>query len=184
MFQVPWRTCGAFVISGLPLLHLGCFGLSRATYPETYDASDFEQFEYRIDDPFCGEMPAASDSPFSRPLACAATITRESTGEYSLAMIVRWDEEPVLAEVPRREMSESEVEQMLSLFTELHINRHPRPFCAINFPYDLNTEYFHRWDEFELVALDCDRPRLSIEESFNIEMFVHSLIGNGAAEPP
>ncbi|MBI4716635.1 MAG: hypothetical protein HY763_02430 [Planctomycetes bacterium] len=175
-----WLRCGALLFLCASVLHVGClYGTPfLATYPETYDASDFQQFVYRVDHPrmLCGEMPPMSDSPWLRPLACEAMITRNPSGEYFLEMVVRRDEQSALTEVPQREMTEEEIQGFLELSAELRINRHPRPFCTVPLPYSVDFEYFLQWDDLEVVGFDCDRPRLDIRQVFYIETFVNSLI--------
>ncbi len=55
MVENRWRICSIFFLSCVGLPICGCL---YATYPETYDASDFEEFQYRYEtDPPCLDYP-------------------------------------------------------------------------------------------------------------------------------
>ena len=142
------------LLSCVSLLLNGCF----AFYPEIYDGSGFEEFQYRFEtDPPCTEYPF----DFDGTVVCEATITRVGNGEY-VAVVSgvhpgSQSDSPFLAQ---RAMTESEIERMFIIFGGLEINRHPWPFCTLFSFVPFLGEQIFRWDDLELVILDCDRPRL------------------------
>ncbi|MBU0507307.1 hypothetical protein KKH27_00530 [bacterium] len=150
----------------------GCF---YAYYPDTYDASDFEEFKlyYEIDPPCLDEQ--------AFPRICEATITREGDGAYRVVLEGRTDNQPEPYRVERA-MAESEVEDMIALFSELYINLHPSPFCKFplmgggNPNISVSGEAFFRWDDFELVNNDCDRERLDFHQGGHIIGFLRTLL--------
>ena len=156
----------------------GCF---YAYYPDTYDASDFEEFHYQLEtDPPCLEPRSGSEEglTFLARRLCEATITREADGEYIVILEGRTDDqsEPYREE---RAMTESEVGDMLWWFAKLNINLHPQPFCVpltMGMDYPPGFEAVYRWDDFELVSYDCDRARLELERAWGIERFLGTLL--------
>lgn len=159
-------------------------GCLYATYPETVDASAFEEFEYRFEGDSCEEGGCPSDSQCAFPIVCRATITREPTGDYSLRLTLLPDEQTPLTELAPRVLTDEDAQWFLELSGNLRINRHPRPFCTIPSQIGVTKEQVVRWDELEFVLLDCDRPRLSHSQVFAITIFVFGLAREPDAETP
>ena len=183
-----WRICGVLLLLCGSYFLCGCF---YAYYPDTYDASDFEEFDYRVEsDPPCLESPCTSqeypDIHYSP--VCEATITRQANGDYVFAVLeLKTGYDCDVSYVPERVMTESEVERMLAWFGELHINLHPRPFCTIPMAGGGSGErsggdVFFRWDDLELVTGDCDRARLDWGQAGGIQLFLKSLVTAGLSE--
>lgn len=172
MLNHAFRLTGALILVSVSFFSTGCF---YATYPETYDASDFEEFEYRFEGASCVEGCCPSDLQCVFPIACGATITREPAGEYTLRLTVLLGEQTPLTELTPRVLTDEDAQWFLDLSGSLRINRHPRPFCTIPSQIGLTNEVLLRWDELELVDLDCDRPRLSHSQVGAINVFVFTL---------
>lgn len=162
MIENRWRICMVAFLMCASLALSGCF---FAVYPQTYDASGFETFQYRVVSDLQPCAVLVNDDVFE------ATITKEANGEY-----VAWlgvCSSPLLSP---RVMTESEVERMLALFSELRINLHPRPFCTLFTFSPSITELSILWDDFELVVVDCDQARIDWKQSHQITFFLQSLI--------
>ncbi len=162
------RVCGC-LMACVGFSTCGCF---FASYPDVYDASDFEEFEFRIEtDPPCLEgTPRSGYSPL-----CEATIKRDASGGYVVVLGVQTEEQSDSSYLPERALTEQEAEYMLALFDELHINLHPQPFCTIPRLGSMSGETVFRWDDFELVEEDCDRARLDWGDARDIHYFLSSL---------
>ena len=182
MIKTRWRICSLLILLCGSLSVCGCF---LAYYPDTYDASDFEEFQYRREsDPPCLESPSTSeeDPDIRYGPVCEATITRQATGEYLVLLGVRTDYQSDSPYLPERAMTDSEVERMLAAFGELHINLHPQPFCIIPMAGSPTGEFVYRWDDLELVRTDCDRARLDWRQVGVIHRFLNSLVTTGLSE--
>jgi len=176
------RIYNIFFLSCVTLPIFGCF---LATYPSTYDASAFEDFQFRQEvEPPCLESSSISeeDPSYSYGPVCEATITREASGQYIVLLGVRTDFQSGSPYLPPRALTESEINRMLTLFAELRTNMHPRPFCNLPLAGDILGEIFVRWDDFELVTNDCDRARLDFRQVFSIGLFLDSLVAGYSAE--
>ena len=109
-----WRIGSVVVLSCASLSTAGCY---FSFYPETYDASDFEEYRFRKEsDPPCLERPASILS-----WVCEATITRQASGEYVVMMAIRPGERHPAPETVHRTMTDSEVERILAIFAQLRI---------------------------------------------------------------
>ena len=76
-----WRIGGGVLLSGVILATSGCY---FSVYPETYDASDFKEYQFRKEsDPPCLERP-----PSILSWVCDSTITRQANGDYVVVMAV------------------------------------------------------------------------------------------------
>lgn len=164
-----WRICNVFLLSCASLSTAGCY---FSVYPETYDASDFKEYQFHKEsDPPCLERP-----PSILSWVCESTITRQANGEYVVMMAIRPGERYPAPETVHRTMTDSEVEYLLAIFAQLRINRNPRPNCNFRLPgFPPSGEIFHRWDDLELLLWDCDRPRLDPEQGGEISTFLRSL---------
>lgn len=167
-----WPILSVFLISCASLSVCGCFAL----YPETYDASGFEEFQYQVEfDPPCQEPSATSTVR-----TCEAAITRQTSGEYLVLLVFTVHDQSDSPDTVQRTMTESEVQRMLELFGRLRINRNPQPFCKIIVPGtggdNSDVELLYRWDDLELVLYDCDRPRLDWRLSPSILLFLGGLV--------
>lgn len=173
---------------------MGCaflknFGCANAIYPETIDASSFDEFEYRVQlDPPCLDSPSAyPELGISYGPVCEAQITRDEDGVYMVRLGVRTDfQQDSSPYLPTRKMNESEMNAMLTLFADLSINRHPQPFCYHPALRGLNSgaEVILRWDETELVINDCDRARIDFRDGRQIGNFLDSLVPMEAEQSP
>lgn len=166
------RIAGTTVLASAAFLCAGCL---TATYPETYDASDFEEFEFRVDYPSRVYSSSASELGFEITFVCEAIINHESSGEYLLQLTLCTVDPPTRTELPQRAMTMEEAQRFLELSRELAINRHPWPFCDIPTSIGLIHEAFFRWDELELVLIDCDRARLEGADVDSVERFLNTL---------
>ncbi|MCO6436344.1 MAG: hypothetical protein J5J06_04570 [Phycisphaerae bacterium] len=175
------KTAGTAFLALVALFGAGCF---VATYPETVDASDFEEFEYRGDYPLCVDIPSTSDQGFGGTFVCEATIIRASTGEYLVQLTIPTYDPPALTGLPQRMMTSEEAEHFLVLSRELHISRHPWPYCNIPVQIAPKYEVFLRWDELELVFINCDRARLDEGQVDAIERFLNTLLPDEDAASP
>jgi len=104
MVESCWRMCNIFFLACASLPICGCF---HASYPDTYDASDFEEFQYRAEiDPACLESPSIppDDPTISYGPVCEARITRQSSGEYLVLLGVRTDYQSDGPYLPPRSM--------------------------------------------------------------------------------
>lgn len=173
-----WRKCGVFGLLCASLSTSGCFLPFPAIYPETYDASDFEEFHYRIEsDRSCMDSLIPGG-------VCEATINWQANGDYFVLLEFVVDDQSASTDTFQRAMSESEVESILAVFKGLRMNRSPWPFCLIGVPgvpalpgsgFFLYDAHF-RWDDFELIINNCDRARLHPSDALSIRLFLESLV--------
>jgi len=153
-----------------------CNGCGFIGLPVVRDFSDFEEFEFTV-------LKALG---ICRPLESvyAAKIQKDEDGDYVLNISVFddiSDDEvycaqtidpardeparapcPVLRKLPARTMTDSKVEEMLDLFSRVHVEPWINAPCllAVTYPCEIPRLM---WDDYMVSFFYCEYPRIGVD---------------------